>query len=396
METLLFDFNLKSSLLLIFFVHGLVFSFLLFRKAIQTEQKESRWLAWFILLCALYIAPFMLGYAGWYSEGLLRDTLFYVPFQQLFFIGPILYFYTRSLLNPDFRLQKSDWFHFGPGFIYLSFILIVFLTDKIILRRYYFYADGRDMDLDFWYQFAGLLSMVYYLFLSLRRYQRYRQNAFDTVSFANAILFDWIPRFLMAFIIVLFLRVLFFILNPEWGEFGSKFWYYLCFSILFYYISISGYVAAVRSELPLQMSLFQQANISLEVPKKIKTIEESASNAVIENLEEWKQKVIQLMEQDKLFENPSLTLNDVAKNLETTSKQVSQIINQGFQLNFNDFINEYRTKAVIEQLKSGEHQLKSLLGIALECGFNSKSTFNRAFKKVTQQTPKRFIEELES
>lgn len=362
----------------------------------QTEQKESQWLAWFILLCALYIAPFMLGYAGWYAQDLLRDILFYVPFQQLFLIGPILYFYTLSLLNPDFRLQKKDWLHFGPGFVYLIFIFVVFLTDKIILRRYYFYADGRDMDLDFWYQFAGLLSMVYYLFFSLRRYQRYRQKALDTVSFANAILFDWIPRFLMAFILVLFLRVLFFILNPEWGEFGSKFWYYLCFSLLFYYISISGYVATVRSELPLQMALFQQANTSLEVTRPVKSTKETPQNEPIQNLEEWKKRVIQLMEENKLFENPSLTLSEVAKYLDTNSKQVSQVINQGFQLNFNDFINEYRTKAVIEQLKAGAHQQKSLLGIALECGFNSKSTFNRAFKKVTDRTPKRFIEELES
>lgn len=396
METLLFDFSLKSSLLLIFFVHGLVFSFLLFRKAIQTEQKESRWLAWFILLCAFYIAPFMLGYAGWYAEDLLRDILFYIPFQQLFLIGPILYFYTHSLLNPDFRLQKKDWLHFGPGLLYLIFIFVVFLTDKIILRRYYFYADGRDMDLDFWYQFLGLISMIYYLILSLRWYRQYRKNALDTVSFASAISFDWIPRFLMAFILVLSLRILFFILNPEWGEFGSKFWYYLCFSVLFYYISISGYTASVRSELPLQMALFQHSNSALVAPQPNYSKEEKTPGERIENLEEWKSKTIQLMEQNQLYQNPSLTLSEVAKYLNTTSKQVSQIINQGFQLNFNDFINEYRTKAVIEQLKAGAHQQKSLLGIALECGFNSKSTFNRAFKKVTNRTPKRFIEELEN
>lgn len=396
MDTLLFDFSLKSSLLLIFFTHGLVFSFLLFRKALQNEQKESRWLAWFTLLCCFYIAPFMLGYAGWYMGGLRRDILFYVPFQQLFLIGPVLYFYTRSLLNPDFRLQKLDGLHFAPGFLYLIFILIVFLTDKIILRRSYFYADGRDMDLDFWYQLAGLISMVYYLFLSLRHYQHYRQNTLDTVSFANAIIFDWIPRFLSAFLVILFLRILFFILNPEWGQFGSKFWYYLCFSLLFYYISLSGYGATVRSELPLQMTLFQQANVALEVPKEAATDQDASRKNTIDNLEDWKQTIIQLMEQDRLYENPSLTLREVAKHLDTTSKQISQVINQGFQLNFNDFINEYRTRAVIEQLKAGTHQQKSLLGIALDCGFNSKSTFNRAFKKVTTQTPKRFIEELES
>jgi AraC-like DNA-binding protein len=394
MDTLLFDFSQKSSLLLIFFFHGLVFSILLFRKGYQNDQQESRWLAGLILLCTLYISPFMLGYAGWYTVDLLRDILFYLPFQQLFLLGPVLYFYVQSLLNPSFRIKKKDFLHFLPGFLYLVFILIVFITDKIILKDYYFYADGRDMDLDFWYQFSGLISMVFYLFLSLRFYARYREMAFATVSFAEAILFNWIRRFLLAFLLILLLRVLFFILNPEWGEFGSKFWYYLCFSLLFYYISISGYLTAVRGEFPLSMAVFQTENTGLELPKSSPSKTSLSKTTPIEDLENWKAQIEELMQVQRIFENPSLTLREMAQLLDTNSKQVSQVINQGFQKNFNDFVNDYRTEAMIGKLKAGEHQQKSLLGLALDCGFNSKSTFNRAFKKATNKTPRRFIEEM--
>jgi AraC-like DNA-binding protein len=109
------------------------------------------------------------------------------------------------------------------------------------------------------------------------------------------------------------------------------------------------------------------------------------------NLPEWKEKVVQMMQTERLFENPNLTLTDVADKLKTNPKQVSQIVNQGFQLNFNDFVNQYRTEAILEKFQKGEQRQKTLLALALECGFNSKSTFNRAFKKSTGLSPQHYL-----
>ncbi len=64
-EVMLFSFSFKSSILLIFFLHGIVFSTLLLIKGLQNENKSSLWLSLFTILCSLYIAPFMFGYAGW-------------------------------------------------------------------------------------------------------------------------------------------------------------------------------------------------------------------------------------------------------------------------------------------------------------------------------------------
>ena len=125
-------------------------------------------MALFVGLCGLYICPLMLGYAGWYSVKSYREFLFFVPFQQLFLIGPVLYFYIQSLLNSEFRLTKRDYFHFLPATIYLIYSLIVFIIDKWVLDNFYFYADGRDKDLDFWYQMSGLISMLIYLVLGLK------------------------------------------------------------------------------------------------------------------------------------------------------------------------------------------------------------------------------------
>ncbi len=246
-----FGFGLKSSILLIFFFHGIVFSFLLFKKGIQNDAPSSKWLSLFVLLCTLYITPFMLGYAGWYSKNVYREILFFTPFQQLFLIGPVLFFYTQSLLNASFKITKRDYIHFAPAFLYLGYSLVVFIVDTFIVSEFYFYADGRDKDFDVWYQVAGLLSMILYLVLSLRFYANYKKVAFETVSFADSILFKWLKHFFIVFLFILLLRILFFILNPEWGEFGRKFWYYLCFSILYYYIALSGYANTVKATIPI-------------------------------------------------------------------------------------------------------------------------------------------------
>ena len=60
-------------------------------------------------------------------------------------------------------------------------------------------------------------------------------------------------------------------------------------------------------------------------------------------------------------------------------------------LNFNDFVNEKRVASVIQMMEKGEHANLNLLGIGLDCGFNSKATFNRAFKKYTGLTPNQYI-----
>jgi AraC-like DNA-binding protein len=111
----------------------------------------------------------------------------------------------------------------------------------------------------------------------------------------------------------------------------------------------------------------------------------------IPNIENWKIKIQLLIEEKKIYTNANLTLSDIALLLKTNRNLVSAIINQGFKMNFNDFINSKRVEAVIEKIKNGEHIDNTLLGIAIDSGFNSKTTFNRAFKKHTLQTPKQYI-----
>lgn len=383
-----FSFGQKSSLLLIFFFHGIVFAALLLRNGIINQNNSSKWLSLLLFLYAMYITPYMLGYANWYSQKTTREILFFIPFMQVLLIGPVVYFYTKSLLNKSYQLTKKDWLHFIPAIIYVIYSLIIFITDKLILDEYYFYADGRDKDLANWYQVCGLISMTFYLISSLRFYNNYKTLIFQKVSYANSIMFHWIRNFMIAFLTILMLRVLFFITNPNWGEFGSQFWHYITFSLIFYYISINGYTNAIKA------SIFNITDIEYSVI--FDDQEENITQHFQENkdIEQWKEKLIILLDKNKIYENPKLTLSDVASALGTNTKIISTTVNTGFNMNFNDFINYHRIQAVKEKLKNNEHKHTTLLGIALDSGFNSKATFNRAFKKETTISPKEYIEKL--
>lgn len=396
-----FDFNFYSSLLLISFSQGILYSILLLIKAIRTENKSNYWLSLFIFLCSLYIAPWMLGFAGWYDNQPYRDILFYLPLQHLFFIGPIIFFYTQSLLNPSFKFTKKEALHLIPGLLYLLYIIAIGIYDKLILHEYYFYANGMDKDFDNWYQKTGLVSMIVYFILSIKYYNSYKKLMYQVVSYADSILFQWIKTYLMAFVIMLSLPILFDCISyffPELNSYKGSWWFFLFFSAVMYYIAIVGYSNPANASIPFKME-FNKNPILLLNESENNLTEEAVIDIDHETFEEnispesqtWKVKIETLIRTEELYKNPELNITEVAKKLDTNVALISKTINQGFQMNFNDFINNYRIEAVKTMFANNEHKKSTLLGIAFDCGFNSKATFNRAFKKNTQISPKEYL-----
>jgi AraC-like DNA-binding protein len=101
----------------------------------------------------------------------------------------------------------------------------------------------------------------------------------------------------------------------------------------------------------------------------------------------WRDRLRQLMDQAQPWREPDLTLPELAQRLQLHPAFLSKVINTGCGQNFNDFVNTYRTQEAQHKLADPRFAHYSVLGVALESGFNSKSTFNRAFKKLTGQAP---------
>jgi AraC-like DNA-binding protein len=108
-------------------------------------------------------------------------------------------------------------------------------------------------------------------------------------------------------------------------------------------------------------------------------------------LHPWREKLQQLMADEQPWLEPELTLAELAHRLRTNTSLLSHVINTGCGQNFNDFVNSYRVAEAERKLQDPRLAHYSLVGIALESGFNSKSTFNRVFKKLTGRTPSEVI-----
>jgi len=104
----------------------------------------------------------------------------------------------------------------------------------------------------------------------------------------------------------------------------------------------------------------------------------------------YQKKLVEYMEKHKPYRDASLTLTDLSKRLSITMCYLSQVINESFNQNFNDFINGYRIKESQHLLLDHSNGKMTVLEIAYKVGFNSKSAFNKAFKKHTGMTPKEY------
>ena len=108
------------------------------------------------------------------------------------------------------------------------------------------------------------------------------------------------------------------------------------------------------------------------------------------------EQLLLLMQIEKPYIEPKLSLAQLAERLRISSNHLSQIINQYEEKNFYDFVNGYRVKEFITLAEKDTNKNFNLLGLAYEAGFNSKSSFNQVFKKFTSKTPSQFVNELMS
>lgn len=410
-QPMLFHFNVYSGLLLVCFCNVLVYALMLAWRAYRQERLSDVLLAGFLFLAALYIVPWMTGFAGWYDadNGPYRNILFYTPFVHGLLMGPLLFFYLRSLTNFAFRLERKHLLHFLPGLLYLAWCIVVVVVDRLILKRYFLMNGEEDPDFQGWYQWLQRLSILAYLVVSIRYFRDYRRYTVNQLSFAEQAGFRWLRHFLIAFGILTALPLIKELLQlvPALAalNYVGSWYYFFAFALVVYYIAINGYHA---QDVPLQKLHFEPhadslrsetrpgpglpnapngpADASIETPAERPSTPDTPAE-----LQVWKDRLDALMQDKQPYTDPELTLSQLARACQTNPSQLSRVINSGYGMNFNDYINDYRVRALMDKLRNGEHHQQTLLGLAFDCGFNSKATFNRAFKKNAGISPKEWI-----
>jgi len=103
-----------------------------------------------------------------------------------------------------------------------------------------------------------------------------------------------------------------------------------------------------------------------------------------------KKKVVETLETKRLYLDDNLKLQDLAEHVGLSSRQLSELLNQHLEITFYDLVNDYRVESVKEKLHSGEGENLTLLAIAFDSGFKSKTSFNRVFKAKTNYSPSEY------
>ncbi len=285
--------------------------------------------------------------------------------------GALIYFYTKAQTQPGFKFEKKNWIHFLPVAIQIIF--------SVFVRLQNLYWDGTRDSLS-WLGYYGYVvwmnnSTIYIVASSIIILYAYKSqkliNKMDETFEISPTKLTWIKRILKSFL-VYFSLVLFVLLidllvyksaNDGSYFYFTRFYYYPFFigiAIITYWIGLEGFSRRNDPELSIK---------SIPNPEDIKRFKVISKKLEI------------AMENDKLFKNQELSLNSIAEQLNIKPYLISKSLSEIHNKRFNDFVNEYRVKEVQSLMQDSNNSKFTLFSIAMEAGFNSKSSFNRAIKK---------------
>lgn len=372
-----YDFlNIRSILVFICILQGLIFAVLLVNRGIKQKTKADLWLALLlVVLSSSLVTPFI-GFANVYD---LNQWLTYFPFSISYLPPVLVWFYVRSLTNSHWKLTRKVLLYLIPTAVYLFFRFTIFFQGEAwkgwFDKAYYRPVAGPFV---FATEFAWSVLLLYW---SIRHYRKYRTWLDENFSDTEKIKFDWLRNFLYTFSAILLLGALF--------DFTNSFLFRLSYIQYFYFevvLALSTYYLAVAGYL-------RSKTIDLTFTDVDEKPAESRRPLLTDGeLKRMKEKLQAVMRDKRPYLEPTITLTDLTRIVGVNSNVLSYAINQGFDKNFNDFINEYRINEVKSKLRDADES--TLLGIAFDSGFNSKATFNRAFKKFTGVSPKEYQENL--
>lgn len=360
------------------FIQAWIYAFLLWNRSRQNGRLSDILLGLVLVGMALNIWEYMLGFSG---IEILWKQLNFFPRTFGFAFAPLCYFYFKSQIDKDFSFSKKDIINFLPFIIHTVYHVGVFSMGqdfvKVVEKNFHgpFYIPEIETLVEIFLN--GL-----YIYKSLKLYRQYRIWTNTQFSDTDAVSFKWFRNFLIVLVLMFMVYLIKMIIIRVYQlDFKQDWWDNLVGVALIYYVSITGYAQAQ----PNTGLVFREEEFKVENIQKEKFNESELDN--------WKLKILKLMEDDKLYLQPELNLSDIANRLKTNISVLSGVVNSAFGKNFNDFVNEYRVKEFQERIVLPENKNITLLGIAFDCGFNSKATFNRAFKKFTGKSPKDFLVE---
>ncbi|MBC6606717.1 helix-turn-helix transcriptional regulator [Hymenobacter sp. BT188] len=367
------------------------------------NQLPNRFLALLLLTIALWVLDGLWRASGLYGQ---NAEWYFTPIYYSLAFGPLLYFYVQSLVSQPFRLHRRHLWHFGP--VLVQGALYWWLRFQPYATRLWFWEQVHQ-PYTYRVEFIGTwISLIVYLALSLRLLRRYQRWLPDNFSELSQLRLQWLQVLLLALGMV----------SVQWlvevvlREFFQLYYAYDYSTWLLGGVVLLIGVVGLR-QADMRAVHFAPPEATQKAPQPISAASlhgeatgglfAAASDADVVAVAPTVQpapaavdaavleRIRRALEEEQLYLNPTLTLAELSAHTGLAARLISFTVNNGFGQSFNDLVNGYRVEAVKRRLANPADVARlTLLGIAFECGFNSKTTFNRIFKQFTGAAPSEF------
>ncbi|WP_375445366.1 helix-turn-helix domain-containing protein [uncultured Fibrella sp.] len=384
------------------------------------NRPANRWLV--LLLGLTSVLLFVRTVAAYRDVAQAYTKLLLLPDLILFLYAPIFYIYLRRLLFNTSRPASDWWRHFVPSLIQIGVYMPYLLTDNKLLQLK---IVNRDPWLSGLFLVAGLIGLIYnfsYWLLcrrAVRTYQEHHQMSHSTepqVRYLNTVLTIqavclsfWCFFYGLVSVGLLFEVEVLSIAQKNvdviWLTFSSIIYllgYYAIHQPEIFKLpdpepallpDVSFTVHQLNPATPVQDKL-PPVSVDQVLPIKQTELPENVSSSSSESTESilaLREQVDTYMKRQKPYTNPNLTLAELAVRLRIPPHVLSKLLNEAYQKNFFDFINYHRIEELKRRLNDPRFRSYTVLSMAYEVGFNSKTAFNRSFKKLTNQTPSEYL-----
>jgi AraC-like DNA-binding protein len=357
--------------------NALFFSILIFSKP-KRKFADKILGYWLIILTLQLIFPFLyLADLNGYYQFAGLEVSFYA-------IHPLLlYLYIKSTIGQLPAKRK------------LTFLVLFAIAIEIFVMTYFFIPAEDRLNLILGKEPVNMLYYIlfipfifyflYFFILSINTLKDYKSNILHVYSYRENIDLMWLRKLVLFFygllILILPLVIVFYFNRIPIAE--GDYFYFAGLTVFIFFLGYWGYrQGEVFNFQPVIEDNKGNSNSNSNIERY---------QANIQNIFNGKAMELKgLMENKKPYLNPSLTIYELARLIDMQPYQLSKLINKEFNCNFFEFINKYRIESFKEDLISDKYKEFTLLGVALECGFNSKSSFNRIFKEQTGITPGEF------
>ena len=329
------------------------------------NRAANRWLAAVVIIVVLRMMPYVIGYAGFYDA---YPWLSYAPFEVSLALGPLLWFHVWRLTGPD--LPPRWWMHLIPGIVQFAYRCVIFVQP--LAWKNAWDSNVHVTSIEPAESLFALVSLGFYIWLAAQRYRTYQRWLVTNVSDRDEHRQPWLRNTLIAMGITLFVTAGFESYERLIATltYFDRFPLYLFFSALVVYLGLEGWRHAAH-RFPAMVDFAEPA---LSLPR-----DWSAEGR------EWADRI----DQERWWAEPQLSLAEVARRLGTNQSYVSRALNDGLGVNFNSLINKMRVAHVQRVIRTAAVG-HDLLSIALDAGFSSKASFNRAFREHSGVTPSAF------